>query len=221
MKQSEVHRGILSWTAMWALTGSACALAWPPTPQEQPPAARGEIQLNFDPAQSKVHWTLGSSLHTVHGTFSLKRGAVRFDPATGKASGEIVADAASGESGNESRDKKMHREVLESGRYNEVIFRPDRIDGRVLPQGSSTVEVHGRFVLHGSDHELTVPVLAQLTGDHWKGSARFNVPFIEWGLRNPSNFFLRVNRAVDIELEMGGSLENSSSAHGATLPPPA
>jgi polyisoprenoid-binding protein YceI len=163
----------------------------------------------LDPAQSKIHWTLDSTLHTVHGTFSFKRGAVRFDPLTGKASGEIVADAMSGASGNASRDKKMHREVLESARYSEVIFRPNRIEGKVLPQGTSTVQVHGTFVLHGSQHELDVPVQAELAGDRWKGLAKFSVPFVDWGLRNPSSFFLRVNHNVNIELEMSGTLQSS------------
>ena len=94
-------------------------------PQAQPQTNANEVVLTLDTAQSKVHWTLGTTLHTVHGTFALKRGTVRFDPESGKASGEIVADATSGESGNTSRDKRMHKEILESVRYAEVIFHPD------------------------------------------------------------------------------------------------
>src|SRR6266852_6454798 len=175
----------------------------------QPPA--NEIVLGIDPVQSKVHWTLVSTVHTVHGSLSFKKGTLQLDTSTGKASGEIIVDATSGNSGNDSRDKKMHKEVLESGRYAEVIFRPDRVEGSIAPQGTFTVQVHGLFVLHGSEHELTVPVQAELTGDQWTGSARFNVPFIDWGLKNPGNFFLKVNHAVAIELEMKGNLQNSAA----------
>ncbi len=175
----------------------------------QPPPR--EIVLEIDPAQSKVHWTLGSSLHTVHGSFAFKKGTLQLDTSTGKASGEIVVDATSGNSGNDSRDKKMHREVLESGRYAEVIFRPDRVEGKITPQGIFTVQVNGFFVLHGREHELTVPVQAELAGDHWTGSAKFNVPFIDWGLKNPANFFLKVNHAVEIDLELKGSLQNPAT----------
>ncbi|HEV1995345.1 MAG TPA: YceI family protein [Candidatus Acidoferrum sp.] len=175
----------------------------------QPPAS--EIVLGIDPAQSKVHWTLGSTLHTVHGTFALKKGTVHLDPASGKAGGEIVVDATSGNSGNDSRDKKMHKEVLESGQYPDVIFRPDRVEGKITPQGTFTVQVHGIFVLHGNEHELTVPVQAELAGDHWTGSAKFSVPFIDWGLKNPSSFLLKVNHAVEIELELKGSLQNPAA----------
>ena len=175
----------------------------------QPPAS--EIVLGIDPAESKVHWTLGSTLHTVHGSFAFKKGTLQLDTSTGKARGEIIVDATSGNSGDDSRDKKMHREVLESGRYVEVVFRPDRVEGKIMPAGTFTVQVHGLLVLHGSEHELTVPVQAELAADHWTGTAKFSVPFIDWGLKNPGNFFLKVNHAVEIELELKGSLENPAA----------
>jgi polyisoprenoid-binding protein YceI len=176
-----------------------------------PQSSASEIVLGLDPTQSNVHWTLGSTVHTVHGSFAFKKGALRLETLTGKASGEIAVDAASGNSGNDSRDKKMHNEVLESARYPEVIFRPDRVEGKIAPQGKFTIQVHGLFVLHGSEHELTVPVQAEFAGDNWAGSAKFNVPFIDWGLKNPSNFFLKVNHAVEIELEMKGRLQGAAA----------
>ena len=170
-----------------------------------------EIVLGIDPAQSKVRWVLGTTLHTVHGTFAFKNGTFHVDPASGKASGEIAVYATSGDSGNDGRDKKMHKDVLESGKYAEIIFRPNRVEGKIAPQGSFSVQVHGVFVLHGSEHELTVPVQAEFLGDHWAGSAKFNVPFIDWGLKNPSNFFFKVNHTVEIELELKGSLQNPAA----------
>ena len=95
--------------------------------------------LQIDPAQTKVEFTLADVLHTVHGTFVLKRGTIRFDPATGKASGELVVDAASGESGNGARDRRMHKDILESDRYPEIVFRPDRVEG----QGGAAGRVPG------------------------------------------------------------------------------
>lgn len=187
------------------------ARAWTQSPQTTLQAKPGEVILRLDPAQSKLHWTLGSTLHTVHGTFALKRGEVRFDPASGSASGEIVADATSGASGNEGRDKKMHREILESSRYGEVIFRPTRLEGKVSTQGSSHVQVQGTFLLHGSEHELTVPIDAELAGDHWKGSAKFGVPYIQWGLKSPNTFLLKADPVVEIELEMSGALQSASA----------
>jgi polyisoprenoid-binding protein YceI len=177
-----------------------------------PQSPASEIVLGIDPAESKVEWTLGSTVHTIHGSFAFKRGTLRLDTSTGKAGGEIIVDARSGNSGNDSRDRKMHKEVLESGQYAEVVFRPDHVEGEIMPQGAFTVQVHGLFVLHGSEHELTVPVQAQLSGDHWTGSAKFSVPFIDWGLKNPGNFFLKVNHTVEIGLELRGSRQNHAAS---------
>src|ERR1700730_2135863 len=73
-----------------------------------------ETALQIDPDRTKVEFTLGDVLHTVHGTFLLTRGNIRFDTATGKASGELVVDATSGESGSSARDKRMHSNILQS-----------------------------------------------------------------------------------------------------------
>src|SRR5271169_1252183 len=107
----------------------AAAAPLPPTGSTQ--AAASEIVLTLDPAQSKVHWTVDSTLHTVHGTFALKSGNVHFDPETGRAGGKILVYAPSGESGNNSRDKRMHKEILETAKYPDVVFRPTQVDGKV------------------------------------------------------------------------------------------
>src|SRR5215472_9835775 len=54
-------------------------------PQGAAPQARGgALIFTVDPTQSAVQWTLGSTLHAVHGTFALKTGSLQFDPSTGK-----------------------------------------------------------------------------------------------------------------------------------------
>jgi polyisoprenoid-binding protein YceI len=182
-----------------------------PTPVRQSPATRtsDQVVLTVDPAQSTVRWSLQSSLHTVHGTFHVKRGAISVDPATGKATGEIVIDATTGESGNDSRDHKMHKEILETDRYSEVLFRPDRVDGRIATQGNSSLTVHGLFTLHGADHEFTAPAETELSAEHWKGSATFSVPYIQWKLKNPSNFFLKVKPVVEVHISVVGSVQQA------------
>jgi len=205
-------RGRLATAFYFLVTAPVTLAVLSALPQHAAPQpSASEIVLGIDPAKSKVYWTLGSTVHTVHGSFAFKKGNLRLDTSTGKASGEIIVDAASGNSGNDSRDRKMHKEVLESARYAEVIFRPDRVVGEIPPQIAFTVNVHGLLVLHGSEHQLTVPVQAELAGDHWTGSAKFNVPFIDWGLKNPGNFFLKVDHAVQIELELKGSLQNPAA----------
>jgi polyisoprenoid-binding protein YceI len=163
-----------------------------------------EATLNFVPAQTTVDFTLGDVLHTVHGSFKLKTGQVRFDPATNSISGEIVVDAPSGNSGSTGRDRKMHKEILQSARYSEVTFRPDRVDGKVLATGRSAVQVHGMFGILSAEHEITVPAQVELAPDHWSLTVHFAVPYVKWGMKDPSTFILRVEKTVDIDLSAQG-----------------
>jgi polyisoprenoid-binding protein YceI len=169
--------------------------------------ASPEPLLTLDPAQSTVHWTVDSTLHTVHGTFVLTRGTVQFDPETGKASGEIIVSAQSGESGDRSRDARMHNEILESAKYPEVIFRPTQIEGQVARSGVSDLKLHGIFSIRGSDHALVALVHVEMSADRWKGSCTFDVPYTAWGMKNPSNFLLKVKPLVNVEMETGGSIQ--------------
>jgi len=176
----------------------------------QQPAATApvsEIVLTLDPAQSRVHWTVDSTLHTVHGTFALKSGTVHLDPETGKAGGEIAVLAPSGESGSSMRDGRMHREILETVKYPEMLFRPTRVEGKVVQSGASDVKLSGVFSIHGADHNLTALVHAELTGDHWRGTGKFEVPYVKWGIKDPSNFLLKVKPVVNVELEMSGEIK--------------
>lgn len=157
--------------------------------------------VHLDPARTEVEYSVSSTLHTVHGTFKLKRGDFTFDPATGKASGELVVDAASGDSGNGSRDRRMHESILESAKYPEIVFRPDRVEGKVEPAGHSQVQLHGVFALHGAEHEMMVPLAVDAASGTYRAVATFEVPYIKWGLKNPSTFILRVSDKVQITVK--------------------
>jgi polyisoprenoid-binding protein YceI len=154
------------------------------------------VALRIDPAQTQVEFTLGAVLHTVHGTFRLKRGEMSFDPATG----ELVVDATSAQSGNDARDKDMHKKVLESDRYPEIVFRPDRVVGKVAAQGPSQVRLHGIFSMHGAEHEIEIPAEVEAAGGQYRATVKFSVPFVEWGMKDPSTLFLRVDKRVDITI---------------------
>jgi polyisoprenoid-binding protein YceI len=170
------------------------------------PAASQVVTLQADPQHTSVNFTLKDVLHTVRGTFRAERGSLQFDPGTNKISGEVVVNAKSGESGSTMRDRKMHREVLESDRYPEIVFRPDRVDGAVKTQGKSSVQVHGIFVLHGNEREMTVPAEVEMSADHWSAILHFELPYGNWGIKNPSTLFLKVGDTVQIDIDATGSV---------------
>ncbi len=163
-----------------------------------------ELTLQFAPTDTRINFTIGDILHTIHGSFRLKRGEVGYGLAAATVRGVLVVDATSGQSGNRSRDRKMHREILESNRYPEITFRPDRVEGKVAPAGTSMLQVHGVFSIHGSDHELIMPVQVQMFPDHWVADTHFAVPYVKWGIKNPSTFVLRVSESVEIDIQATG-----------------
>ena len=151
------------------------------------PAFAAEHTLQLTPENTKIEWTLGDVLHTVHGTFKLKRGSITFDPDTNKASGEVVVDVASGDSGSGLRDKRMHSNILESSKYPDAVFTPDHIDSKLSA-------LHGTLRIHGASHEITMKVQAA-TGD-----ITFEIPYVAWGMKDPSTFILKVEKTVAVAI---------------------
>jgi polyisoprenoid-binding protein YceI len=186
-------------TVLALLAGSALALAALPGLAET---------FELQPQETRVAFTLGATLHTVHGTLRARRGSVRFDPATGAASGEIVLDAASAETGNASRDRDMHGKILESARYPEIVWRIDRVDG--FPRGearSARVTLQGSLSIHGASHPLTTTAEVAVGADRRvTATAAFKIPYVAWGMKDPSTFVLRVDKEVGVEVRAAGRL---------------
>jgi polyisoprenoid-binding protein YceI len=172
-----------------------------------------ELRLQFDAAKTTIAFTLGDVLHTVHGSFHLKSGDVSYNIGSKSVSGNLTVDATSGQSGNHSRDRKMHKEILESELYPVISFRPDGVQGNVASLGSSTIQVHGVFSIHGADHELTMPVRVEVFPDHWTADTHFTIPYVKWGMKNPSTFVLRVSESVEIDVHASGTNPSSGAAH--------
>lgn len=172
-------------------------------------AARAqETTVVFDPGRTTIQFTVDSTLHLVHGTFRLKSGEIHFDSSTGEARGEIRVDAGSGDTENSGRDKKMHNEILESPKYPDVVFSPTYVKGPMPAQGTSQVDVEGIFRLHGQDHAMTLTFAVERLGNgDVQATTHFAVPYIKWGLKNPSAFVLRVNDTVNVEIHATGHVQ--------------
>jgi polyisoprenoid-binding protein YceI len=163
--------------------------------------------LELDPAKTQIQWTLGDVLHTVHGVFQMRSGVISFDPTTGVASGAIIVDSGSGDSGTKARDKKMDHDVLQTEQYPEIAFYPKRVIGNVPSQGASQIQVEGIFRLHGSDHDLKMVIPVQISGRQVSANTQFVVPYVAWGLKDPSTLFLRVAKEVQISINTNGNLK--------------
>ena len=166
--------------------------------------------FTVDPNASQVAWALGGSGHHVNGTFHVQSGSIDFDRTAHTISGSVVVAAGSGNSGEASRDKKMNKDVLDVEHYAEITFVPQKYDGNIAPTGDSTIQVSGTFTLHGTPHDLTVPMQIHIDGGALNAKTRFVVPYVQWGLKDPSVFILKVAKEVDIDLNLSGKLTPAS-----------
>jgi len=170
-----------------------------------------DLTIDFDPSVTRIDFTLTATLHTVHGTFKLKSGHIRFDPSTGKMAGAIVVDATSADTGNSSRDAKMHGEILESKQFPEIVFTPGLVKGPLIQmlnqQKSAQVEVSGVFRLHGQDHSATLKLSVEPgSAGRMDISGEFPVPYVNWGLKDPSTLVLRVGDTVNLDVHARGNI---------------
>jgi hypothetical protein len=171
------------------------------------PAALAQHQTFLvNPDASEAKMTLKTTHELVHGAFHIQSGSVEFDRSNPKMSGSVVVLAGSGKTGNGSRDKKMNKEILQVEQHATVSFEPKSYAGLIAPSGDSTIQVIGTFTLLDTPHEITVPMLVHLEGTNTTANAHFAVPYIQWGLKDPSFLFWKADKDVAIDLFLTGRL---------------
>jgi len=170
-------------------------------------AAAAELRsgtLELDPSKTVIEFRLPGSLHTTHGTFKLERGTINGDPSTGKAGGSIIVEARSGDSGIGMRDSDMRESVLETQRYPEITFDPQHFTLELKSGDQFQGTMQGVLTLHGGRHDVVLRAQGQLVGDNLTATAHFSVPYVAWGLKDPSILFLTVAKQVDIDIATSG-----------------
>lgn len=206
MRSDEIRHLAIGAILTVALTGAPLG-AW-----------AGEQTMRLDPEATDIRFELGAMLHTVHGTAQLESGVVRFDPVTGEASGRVVVDARSLDTDNAKRDKKMHTKVLDSDRYPEIVLEIHGFSGDLDDPGVSEALLSATIHLHGEGHAVELPFTLEIDegAEPHTGSASadspasprsarlstaFTIPYVAWGLKNPSTVFLKVKKQVEISIE--------------------
>jgi polyisoprenoid-binding protein YceI len=167
-------------------------------------------RLHVDPSKSEVHFTLSDPLHSVKGTFRIENGTITFDE-QGHMSGIVAVDAASGNSGNTTRDKKMAHDQLKAPTFTSITFEPTGYSGNLASSGDSTITVNGTFTLLGKTHPISVPMKVALSADQCKATGTFVVPYVQWGVKDPSNFLMHVGKDVTVDLTLAGPV--TAAAH--------
>ncbi|HEY9158195.1 YceI family protein [Candidatus Binatus sp.] len=160
--------------------------------------------LELDPSKTLIEFHLPGALHTTHGTFKLEHGIIKADPATGEAGGSIIVDAKSGDSGLSSRDNRMKDSVLEVQKYPQITFAPGHVTGQLGTDGQFQAKLQGVLTLHGAGHQIVMEVRGRLVGNSLIAKSHFSVPYVDWGLKDPSILLLTVAKQVDIDIATAG-----------------
>ena len=173
------------------------------------PAALAQHQtFVVNPDASQVKMTLNTTHEVVNGTFHIQSGSIEFDRSVPKISGSVVVLASSGKTGNDSRDKKMNKDILKVDQFANVSFAPKAYSGTIASSGDSTIQVSGLFTLLGTGHDLTIPMQIHIDGPKATATAHFIVPYVQWGLKNPSFLIWKAENDVAIDLSLVGKIAN-------------
>jgi hypothetical protein len=173
------------------------------------PAALAQHQtFAVNPDASEIKMKLNTTHEVVNGTFHIQSGSIEFDRSNHKMSGSVAILAGSGKTGNDSRDKKMNKDILKVDQYETVSFAPKNYSGTIAPYGDSTIQVSGVFTLLGTAHDLTIPMQIHMDGSKATARAKFVVPYVQWGLKNPSFMFWKAENDVAIDLNLVGQISN-------------
>jgi polyisoprenoid-binding protein YceI len=173
------------------------------------PAALAQHQtFVVNPDASEVKMTLKTTHEVVNGTFHIQSGSIEFDRSNPKMSGTVIVLAGSGKTGNDSRDKKMHKDILKVEQYTTVSFAPKTYTGTIAPSGNSTIQVSGVFTLLGNPHDLTIPMQLHRDGAKTTARAQFVIPYVQWGLKNPSFLIWKADNDVAMDLNLVGQVSN-------------
>jgi polyisoprenoid-binding protein YceI len=161
-----------------------------------------------NPDASEVRMTLNTTHEVVNGAFHIQSGSIEFDRSDPRMSGSVVVLAGSGKTGNGSRDKKMNKDILKVDQYAIVSFAPKSYTGTIAPSGDSIIQVSGTFTLLGTPHDLTIPMQIHMDGSQATAKAHFLLPYVQWGLRDPSFMFWKAEHDVAIDLNLSGHISN-------------
>ena len=162
----------------------------------------------INPDASEVSMKLNTTHEVVHGTFHVQSGSIEFDRSATTISGNVIVAAGSGKTGNDSRDKKMNKDILKVDQFTTVSFAPKTYKGTIPSSGDSTIQVSGVFTLLGTPHDLTIPMQIHLDGSKGTATAQLVVPYVQWGLKNPSFLIWKAENDVAIDIKLVGQISN-------------
>ncbi len=172
-------------------------------------AAPSRIEL--DPGTSEIGFLMHTTWHDVEGKTKSLSGAIASESGDiftdGRVSVEI--EAAGLDTGNGRRDRTMRESHLETAKYPRISFVSTVLPivvSSVADAGGAPREVsltvRGDLTIHGTTHDVTLPVLARREGGAWILSGEVPVRLSEYSIPDPSMILNRVQDEVRVSFTL-------------------
>jgi polyisoprenoid-binding protein YceI len=157
--------------------------------------------FRIDPAACEAGFDLKATAHTVHGTTTSLTGEVRVEPEDAgalKLSGTISIGAGSLATGNDKRDATMHSKSLLVASFPNIDFAPERFTPSGPPgaDGAISGALTGRLTIRGRTRAQAISATLAAHGERIAASGTFDVDWVEFGVPDPSSFFLRIEKVA-------------------------
>lgn len=147
------------------------------------------------PETSTVAFNGSSTLHDFAGTAKITSGAVTLDGAS--SAGAIEVDATTMNTAHESRDKKMHGEIMATKTYPTVRF--DITGFTPSPEGGT---VTGLWTMHGVSRVVSATVKLE-PGDVVRAKSSFVLDIRSWDIPVPrAALVISVDPKITVTLDL-------------------
>jgi polyisoprenoid-binding protein YceI len=145
-------------------------------------------------------------------------GEVQFVPGTfANASLKITVDPNSLVVGNEVKEKDrleiertMRGEVLETGKYAEIVFQSNNIAVNRLAQGRCRVRIIGDLTLHGvTQKNLWISAEATVSADSLRAQGEFSLKQTDFGIKpySAAGGTIKLKNELKFSFDMAGEKE--------------
>lgn len=108
----------------------------------------------------------------------------------------------------------MRSESLAVDQYPEIVFVPSRAVGAVAnfsPGTSSALKLEGELTIRGVKKAVSLDVTCRFTDTGFVADGAASLSFLDFGVPDPSNFFLHVSPALAIDVHLEGSRHDAPS----------
>ena len=126
-------------------------------------------------------------------TFAIRdfTGEGTFDPASPSQASLVLrvrADSLEVMDDIKSKDRRemestMNESVLESAKYQEIVFISTNVSSNNLSEGRFQVNVNGNLSLHGVTRPLTVPAQVTVLGEEFRASGQVSLAQTSFGIQ--------------------------------------